>query len=65
VEALLKAVGPDFCSDLTDWLEDKVAEHDSAKKSHLYPMLESFLHSTPADYPTRKLQVYIPLLFLV
>ncbi|CAK9216079.1 unnamed protein product [Sphagnum troendelagicum] len=56
VEALLQAVGPAMCSNLADWLEDEVSEVDLAKKPGAPPMLESFLHSTPADLGTLKLQ---------
>jgi hypothetical protein len=57
LEALLQAVGPAMCSNLADWLEDEVSEVDLAKKPGAPPMLESFLHSTPADLGTLKLQV--------
>jgi hypothetical protein len=57
VEALLQAVGPAMCSNLADWLQDEVSEVDLAKKPGAPPMLESFLHSTPADLGTLKLQV--------
>jgi hypothetical protein len=46
-----------MCSNLADWLEDEVSEVDLAKKPGAPPMLESFLHSTPADLGTLKLQV--------
>uniref|UniRef100_A0A7I4CXU8 tRNA ligase phosphodiesterase domain-containing protein n=1 Tax=Physcomitrium patens TaxID=3218 RepID=A0A7I4CXU8_PHYPA len=59
VEALLKAVGSDFCSDWTDWLDDKVSGHEDKKNTPLSPMLETFLHSNPADYSTKKLQEMI------
>lgn len=59
VAALLKAVGRDFCPDTTEWLEDKLVEQESTTKARLYPMLETFLYSTPANYPTRKLQEMI------
>lgn len=65
VEALLKAVGSDFCSDWTDWLDDKVSGHEDKKNTPLSPMLETFLHSNPADYSTKKLQVIDPLRLLV
>ncbi|KAG0576428.1 hypothetical protein KC19_5G079000 [Ceratodon purpureus] len=59
VAALLRAVGSDFCSDTEDWLEDKLIEQEGKTKTRTYPMLETLLHSTPANYSTKKLQEMI------
>lgn len=61
MKAIISAVGPNFCPDLSEWLGDDTVTVQSVKKADT-PALSSFLQATPVDNVTAKVQEMIRLL---